>query len=102
MFLEYWFAVGLLYYKAVSGLVDDLTGVWVECSARFVSLVLLDQDLITQFDAGGIGLRCMQSSKALLLQRIQVERLTTSVIAFVITVDWFLCEANWQTLLGGG
>ena len=34
------------------------------------------------------------------LQRIQVERLMTSVIAFVITVDWLRCE-NCQTLLGG-
>ena len=36
------------------------------------------------------------------LLRIQVERLMTSVIAFVITVDWLRCEANCQTLLGGG
>ena len=35
------------------------------------------------------------------LQRIQVERLMTSVIAFVITVDWLRCETNCQTLLGG-
>ena len=34
-------------------------------------------------------------------QRIQVERLMLSVIAFVITVDWLHCEANCQTLLGG-
>ena len=33
--------------------------------------------------------------------RIQVERLMTSVIAFVITVDWLRCEANCQVLLGG-
>ena len=36
-----------------------------------------------------------------LLLRIQVERLMTSVIAFVITVDWLRCEANCQALLGG-
>ena len=36
------------------------------------------------------------------LLRIQVERLMTSVIAFVITVDWLCCEANCHTLLGGG
>ena len=35
------------------------------------------------------------------LQRIQVERLMTSVIAFVITVDCLRCETNCQTLLGG-
>ena len=35
------------------------------------------------------------------LLRIQVERLMTSVIAFVITVDWLRCEANCQALLGG-
>ena len=35
------------------------------------------------------------------LQRIQVEHLMTSVIAFVITVDWLRCKANCQTLLGG-
>ena len=51
MFLECW----TLYYKAVSSLADDLKGVWVECSAEFVSLVLLDQDFITQFDAGETG-----------------------------------------------
>ena len=34
--------------------------------------------------------------------RIQVERLMTSVIAFVVTVDWLRCEANWPTLLDGG
>ena len=34
------------------------------------------------------------------LLRIQVERLMTSVIAFVITVDWLRCEANCPTLLG--
>ena len=34
------------------------------------------------------------------LLRIQVERLMTSVIALVITVDWLRCEANCQTLLG--
>ena len=44
-----------LYYEAVSGLADDLTGVWVECSAEFVSLVLLDKNLITQINAGGTG-----------------------------------------------
>ena len=33
--------------------------------------------------------------------RIQVERLMTSVIAFVIMVDWLCCEANCQALLGG-
>ena len=37
----------------------------------------------------------------LVIQRNQVERLMTSVIAFVITVDWLRCEANCQTLLGG-
>ena len=35
------------------------------------------------------------------LQRIQVEHFMTSVIAFVITVDWLRCKANCQTLLGG-
>ena len=35
------------------------------------------------------------------IQQIQVERLMTSNIAFVITVDWLRCEANCQTLLGG-
>ena len=44
-----------LYYEAVSGLADDLKGVWVECSAEFVSLVLLDKNFITQFNAGGTG-----------------------------------------------
>ena len=44
-----------LYYEAVSGLADDLTGVWVECSAEVVSLVLLDKNLITQINAGGTG-----------------------------------------------
>ena len=44
-----------LYYKAVSGPTDDLKGVWVECSAEFVSLVLLDKNFITQFNAGGTG-----------------------------------------------
>ena len=44
-----------LYYEAVSGLADDLTGVWVECCAEFVSLVLLDKNFITQFNAGGTG-----------------------------------------------
>ena len=43
------------HYKAISGLADDLKGVWIECSAEFVSLVLLDKDFITQFDAGGTG-----------------------------------------------
>ena len=33
---------------------------------------------------------------------IQVERLITSVIVFVITVDGLCCEANCYTLLGGG
>ena len=33
-----------LYYKAVSGLADDLKGVWVECSA-----------FITQFNVGRTG-----------------------------------------------
>ena len=44
-----------LYYEAVFDLVDDLKGVWVECSAEFVSLLLLDKYFITQFDAGGTG-----------------------------------------------
>ena len=44
-----------LYYEAVFDLVDDLKGVWVECSAEFVSLVLLDKNFITQFNAGGTG-----------------------------------------------
>ena len=44
-----------LYYEAVSCLADDLKGVWVDCSAEFVSLVLLDKIFITQFDAGGSG-----------------------------------------------
>ena len=35
------------------------------------------------------------------IQRIQVERLMTSNIAFVTTVDWLRCKANYQTLLGG-
>ena len=34
------------------------------------------------------------------LLRIQVECLMTSVIAFVITVDWLRCKANCQALLG--
>ena len=54
MFLEYWFPeCWTLYYKDVSSLADDLKR--VECSAEFVSLVLLDQDFITQFDAEGTG-----------------------------------------------
>ena len=54
MFLEYWFPqCWTFYYKDVSSLADDLKR--VECSAKFVSLVLLDQDFITQFDAGGTG-----------------------------------------------
>ena len=54
MFLECWFSqCWTLYYKDVSSLADDLKG--VECSAECVSLVLLDQDFITQFDAGGTG-----------------------------------------------
>ena len=32
--------------------------------------------------------------------RIQVERLMTSVISFVIMVDWLRCKANSQMLLG--
>ena len=44
-----------LYYEAVSDLADDLKGVWVECSAEFVSPVLLDKNFITQFDVGGTG-----------------------------------------------
>ena len=44
-----------LYYETVFDLVDDLKGVWVECSAEFVSLVLLDKNVITQFNAGGTG-----------------------------------------------
>ena len=44
-----------LYYKAVSGFAGDLKGVWVECSAEFVSLALLDKNFITQFNAGGTG-----------------------------------------------
>ena len=36
------------------------------------------------------------------IERIHVERLMTSVIAFVMVVDWLRCEANYQTLLGGG
>ena len=39
---------------------------------------------------------------SLSLLRIEVERLMTSVIALVITVDWLHCEANCHTLLGGG
>ena len=54
MFLEYWLPLGL-YYKAVSGLADDLEGVWVECAGQFVSLVFLDKNFITQFNAGGTG-----------------------------------------------
>ena len=54
MFLEYLLPVGL-YYKAVSGLADDLKGVWVECTGEFVSLVFLDKNFITQFNAGGTG-----------------------------------------------
>ena len=61
----------LLYMTCVSGvlvpcwtllrdcfqycLADDLKVVWVECGAEFVSLILLDKDFITQFDAGGTG-----------------------------------------------
>ena len=44
-----------LYYEGVCGLVDDLKGVWVECSADFVSLLFLDKYFTTQFDAGGTG-----------------------------------------------
>ena len=44
-----------LYNEAVSGLADVLKGVLVECSAEFVSLVLLDKNFITQFNAGGTG-----------------------------------------------
>ena len=44
-----------LYYEAVSGLADDLEGVWVECTGEFVSLVFLDKNFITQFNAGGTG-----------------------------------------------
>ena len=54
MFLEYWLPVGL-YYKAVSGLADYLKGVSVECTGEFVSLVFLDKNFITQFNAGGTG-----------------------------------------------
>ena len=54
MFLEYWLPVGF-YYKAVSGLADDLEGVWVKCTGEFVSLVFLDKNFITQFNAGGTG-----------------------------------------------
>ena len=36
------------------------------------------------------------------IERIHVERLMTSVITFVMVVDWLRCEANYQTLLGGG
>ena len=43
---------------------------------------------------------CLRISSNLL--RIQVERLMTSVIAFVVTVDSFCFEANCHTLLGGG
>ena len=43
------------HYEAISGLADDLKGVWIEYSAEFVSLVLSDKDFITQFDAGGTG-----------------------------------------------
>ncbi len=31
---------------------------------------------------------------------IQVEHLTVSVFAFVVTVDWLHCKAKWQMLLG--
>jgi len=44
---------------------------------------------------------CKALKFLLLLLRIQVERLMTSVMAFVITVDWLRCEANCHTLLGG-
>ena len=44
-----------LYYEAVSGLADDLKEVWVEFRAEFVTLVLLDKNFITQFNAGGTG-----------------------------------------------
>ena len=44
-----------LYYEAVSGVADHLKGVWVECSAEYVSRVLLDKNFITQFNAGGTG-----------------------------------------------
>ena len=55
MFLEYLCFCWTLYYEAVSGLADGLKGVWVESSAGFVSLVLLDKNFINQFDAGGSG-----------------------------------------------
>ena len=50
-----------LYYKAVSGLADDLKGVWVECSAEFVSLVLLDKNFIISSMLEGLALRCMSA-----------------------------------------
>ena len=46
--------------------------------------------------------RGRHSRRLACLLRIQVERLMTSVIAFVITVNWLRCEANCHTLLGGG
>ena len=60
-----------VYYEAVSGLTDDLKRVWVECSAEFVSLVLLDKDFITQFDAGG-------TAQALLLAFLSASQSCTS------------------------
>ena len=55
MLLKYWFPVGLPTTRLFPVFADDLKGVWIECSAEFVSLVLLDKDFITQFDAGGTG-----------------------------------------------
>ena len=43
---------------------------------------------------------CPSDTRPLIL-RIQVECLMTSVIAFVVTVNWLRCEANCQTLLAG-
>ena len=44
--------------------------------------------------------KLLEESSEYKLLRIQVERLMTSVIVFVITVDWLPCKANCQALLG--
>ena len=44
---------------------------------------------------------CVPLTNVHKLLRIQFERLMSSVIGFVITVDWLCCDANCQALLGG-
>ena len=50
---------------------------------------------------GGGGGRWGVYLTKLYVLRIQVERLMTSVISFIIMVDWLRCEANCEALLGG-